>query len=168
MALIPNDIYRLVHHYLSSESFEASADTFANECTHLSHFCALSRSDGTKQLPRLLGPSLTEIIDEYFYVKDFIIRELQQLICCSQYRSHDSLLTLFKTFVRQFKLRRSKELHSEELISPHQGTLLCSDVQSFSYGQEQSPSQTNCAYIGPEEITSTENDNRGNVIICKH
>jgi LisH len=168
MALIPNDIYRLVHHYLSSEGFEASADTFANECTHLSHFCALSRSDGTKQLPRLIGPSLTEIIDEYFYVKDFIIRELQQLICCSQYRSHDSLLTLFRTFVRQFKLLRSKEVHSEEQISPHQGSLLRSDVTSISCGQEQSPSQRNCVYIGPEEITSTENENDGNVISFQH
>ncbi len=125
MALSSTDVARLVHHFLLVGGFEASADTYLKECPHLASFVAvtpesrrLTRFESLFMVltvfcsalltsflspgSRLIGPSLPEIIDEYFYVKDCIIAELQQ-IQCPDYRSHDSLLTLCRTLVSCLK-----------------------------------------------------------------
>ena len=103
MALSDSDVHRLVHHYLLKEGFEKAADSFENECPHLG---SRSGKQATgKKLTRFLGPSLLQLLDEYFQVKDYLIEELESLES-TEFYSQDSLPTLSKTLVGEFKKRK--------------------------------------------------------------
>ena len=103
MALRHYEIANLVHHYLVKEGYDSVAEFFVTICSHLSGLKSLNNShQGTKKLPRLFGPSLIDLYEEYLDCKDQLVDELEQLDCVD-FRPQDSLPTLLKTLVHQLK-----------------------------------------------------------------
>ncbi len=107
MALSPEDVARLVHHYLVQQGYETAADAFVTVCPHLTD---LLRSDADaagnrrRQSRRFIGPSLLDLLEEYFEVKDNIVEELEATKCRG-YRPQDSLPTLSRALVADLKER---------------------------------------------------------------
>ena len=98
---MPNEVARLVHHYLLKEGYANAADSFVSECPHLKGLGSYS-AIGVRKLPRIIGPTLIDLLEEYFEVKDYVVDELERLQCCDS-RPQDSLLTLSKTLVKNLE-----------------------------------------------------------------
>ena len=103
MALLAIDIARLVHHHLLKDGYENTANCFINECAHLK---GLKPVKSPYRLPRLLGPSLVDLLESYFETKDFVIEELD-LLKTTAFREQDSLPTLTKTLLENLKSQTS-------------------------------------------------------------
>ncbi len=99
MALLSIDIARLIHHHLLKEGYEKSANHLIIECPHLK---GLKPVQPPYKLPRLLGPSLADLLESYFETKEYVIEELD-LLESVIFREHDSLPSLTKTLFQNVK-----------------------------------------------------------------
>ena len=97
MTIFSSDISRLIHHHLVKEGYEKSANDLIGECPHLKSFMPVYKPRPYK-LPRLLGPSLEDLLESYFETKDFVIEELN-LLKSAVFKEHDSLPNLIKILV---------------------------------------------------------------------
>lgn len=99
MALLSSDVSRLVHHYLLQKGFENTANNLIGECADLK---GLKPVKAPFKLPRLLGPSLLDLLNSYYDTKDFILEELEPFDF-AVYNEQDSLPTLTKSLLQALK-----------------------------------------------------------------
>lgn len=99
MALLASDVSRLVHHYLLQKGFDNTANQFICECVDLK---GLKPVKAPFKLPRLLGPSLLDLLNGYYDTKDCILEELESFNS-AEYNVQDSLPTLTKTLIHSLK-----------------------------------------------------------------
>lgn len=103
MSLLSVEIARLIHHHLLKEGYENSANSLISECQHLS---GLKPVKQPYKLPRLLGPTLADLLESYFETKDYIVEELE-ILESVVFRGDDSLPSLSKTLLEFLKTRIS-------------------------------------------------------------
>ena len=96
-----SDISKLIFHHLVKEGYESSANNFIRECPHL---IELKHVQPPYKLPRLMGPSLVNLIENYFETKEYIIEQLE-LLESVVFREQDDLLNLNKTLVENLKFQ---------------------------------------------------------------
>ena len=73
MPLNPSHIPRLVYDYLVQIGCSSVADSFATECPYLTGLKFFAETCGNKGLPVMVGPSLNEIVHEYFGAKEKMV-----------------------------------------------------------------------------------------------
>ena len=71
-----SDISKLIFHHLVKEGYESSATNLIRECPHL---IELKCVQPPYKLPRLMGPSLVNLIENYFETKENVIEQLELL-----------------------------------------------------------------------------------------
>jgi len=104
MALLSSEIARLIHHHLLKEGCVKAANSFISECPHLKGLKPVEdKQTAPYKLPRLIGPSLQDLLEEYFETKDCIIDELEEAKC-ENYKVQNCLVTLTKTLLQSIKL----------------------------------------------------------------
>lgn len=107
MALLSSEIARLIHHHLLKEGCVGAANSLISECPHLKGLKPVEdKQTGPYKLPRLIGPSLQDLLEEYFETKDCIIDELEA-VKCENYKVQNCLVTLTKTLLQSIKLLSS-------------------------------------------------------------
>ena len=105
------EISRLIHHHLLKEFNKGNGLKSSNrECPHYRELKNVFEFSVTDKLPRLIGPSLQELLEEYFQTKDFVIEELE-FMGCKEFRAQDSLVTLMRILVQNLKLYMSVVQH---------------------------------------------------------
>ena len=103
MALLSSEVARLIHHHLLKEGYEKAANSLISECPHLKGLKPVVKQTAPYKLPRLIGPSLQDLLEEYFETKDSIIDELESL-SCANFKVQNCLVTLTKTLLQSLKL----------------------------------------------------------------
>ena len=139
MALLNIDLARLIHHHLVKEGYEKSANQLISECPHLK---GLKPVQPPYKLPRLLGPSLADLLESYFETKDCIIEELD-FFQTAVFRAHDSLLTLTKTLIENVKSQSTTiSLPSKETCDASVNTEVPESDVSHHPSPERPPKET--------------------------
>ena len=139
MALLNIDIARMIHHHLVKEGYEKSANQLISECPHLK---GLKPVQPPYKLPRLLGPSLADLLESYFETKDCIIEELD-FFQTAVFRAHDSLLTLTKTLIENVKSQSTTiSLPSKEMCDGSVNTEVPESDVSHHPSPERPPKET--------------------------
>ena len=104
MALLSSEIARLIHHHLLKEGCVIAANSFISECPHLKGLKPVEdKQTAPYKLPRLIGPSLQDLLEEYFETKDCIIDELEAAKC-ENFKVQNCLVTLTKTLLQSIKV----------------------------------------------------------------
>ena len=96
-----SDISKLIFHHLVKEGYESSATNLIRECPHL---IELKCVQPPYKLPRLMGPSLVNLIENYFETKENVIEQLE-LLKSVVFREQDDLQNLNKTLVENLKFQ---------------------------------------------------------------
>jgi hypothetical protein len=96
-----SDISKLIFHHLVKEGYESSANNLVHECPYL---VELKPVQPPYKLPRLMGASLVNLIENYFETKEKIIEQLE-LLESVVFREQDDLLTLAKILVKNLKFK---------------------------------------------------------------
>ena len=94
------DIVRLIHHYLLKEGYKETANVFISECMLLKDL--QSAKSSCVKPPRLLGPSLVDLLESYFQTKDLVVEELE-LLKPIVFKEQDSLTTLTQILIGALK-----------------------------------------------------------------
>ena len=100
-----SDISKLIFHHLVKEGYESSAYNLVRECPYL---VELKPVQPPYKLPRLMGPSLMNLIENYFETKESIVEQLE-LLESVIFREQDDLLNLTKTLVENLKFQTSSK-----------------------------------------------------------
>lgn len=144
MSLLSIDIARLIHHHLLKEGYENTANSLINECIHLK---GLKPVKFPYKLPRLLGPSLVDLLESYFETKDSVIEELE-LLKSAVFREQDCLSTLAKILFENLK--------SSKIETPSQQTSKC--FRDASFNTDEDSAFKNCSKCFSGEITKKTSD----------
>ena len=94
---MPSELPRLVHHYLIEEGYVEAASLLASHCPHLKIYSQASNFNS--ELSIFIGPTLLDLLEDYFKAKEYVIERLKKLKSYN-FRPLDScLLTRLESLV---------------------------------------------------------------------
>ncbi len=108
-----SDISKLIFHHLVKEGYESSANNLVHECPYL---IELKPVQPPYKLPRLMGASLVNLIENYFETKEKIIEQLE-LLESVVFREQDDLLNLAKILVENLKFKTPSTFQGQKETS---------------------------------------------------
>lgn len=120
MAFMPSEVPRLVHHYLLGEGYVEAANLFVGHCQP-SHSKSLFPAGKliNSELSIFVGPTLLDLLEDYFKTKDYVMEKLKQLKCYN-FRPQDCLLTQLESLIASFEPHAESTIRTnEEGKCPH-------------------------------------------------